>query len=316
MVLMLDQNFTIAELDRRSEHFDLALAKPYQVWREKKLMSLQNGELIQRSINISTFPDVSKEEIEEIKAQCTDHGVAFYHLDSDQSPSKISTNDLRVFAKTLGLLILDYHHCTEEDGISVLSVSENPKKKSFIPYTNRGLGWHTDGYYNQPQQQIRTMILHCVQPAAAGGENELLDHELMYIQLRDESPQIIEALMQTDCMSIPSYIDSDGNKRIESKGPVFYIDSSTGNLQMRYTARKHNITWKDNKETKEAALAITKLLNNENSYIHKHQLKAGEGMVANNILHNRSPFIDNSDTKRLVYRARYYDSLATINTEQ
>ena len=36
-------------------------------------------------------------------------------------------------------------------------------------------------------RRIRSMILHCVRPAAEGGVNALMDHEMAYIALRDES---------------------------------------------------------------------------------------------------------------------------------
>jgi hypothetical protein len=41
---------------------------------------------------------------------------------------------------------------------------------------------------------VRGLILHCVQSAATGGENQLLDHEIAYILLRDENPDHIRAL--------------------------------------------------------------------------------------------------------------------------
>jgi hypothetical protein len=37
-------------------------------------------------------------------------------------------------------------------------------------------------------------------------------------------------------------------------------------------------------------------------------MKAGEGVICNNVLHNRTAFEDN-ENKRLLYRARYYNYL-------
>jgi hypothetical protein len=34
------------------------------------------------------------------------------------------------------------------------------------------------------------------------------------------------------------------------------------------------------------------------------------GLISNNILHDRTGFQDDSDRKRLLYRARYYDRVA------
>lgn len=88
----------------------------------------------------------------------------------------------------LGLNKLDDNLCADEDSITSLQVVETARHTSYIPYTNKRLSWHTDGYYNPPERQIRGMLLHCVENAMAGGENQLLDHEWAYIHLRDENP--------------------------------------------------------------------------------------------------------------------------------
>ena len=60
--------------------------------------------------------------------------------------------------------------------------------------TSRAIRWHTDGYYNPPERQIRAMILHCVRTAASGGENRVFDHELAYLALRDAERQVHQIL--------------------------------------------------------------------------------------------------------------------------
>ena len=66
-------------------------------------------------------------------------------------------------------------------------------------------------------------MLHCVQSAASGGENALMDHEVAYILLRDENPDYIRAFMQPDAMTIPPRMDEKGEtaRRVET-GPVFF----------------------------------------------------------------------------------------------
>jgi hypothetical protein len=207
-----------------------------------------------------------------------------------------------------GLSHLDDNLRSDEDDITSLTVKEQAGTQ-YIPYTNRPLSWHTDGYYNTPQHQVRGFILHCAQPAAEGGENQLIDHELVYLHLRDENPAYIAALMHPEAMTIPPNVAEGAEIRGASSGPVFSIDSQTGSLHMRYSARKRNIEWRDDALTLEAAACITQVLDiDELTYIYR--LKAGEGVICNNILHKRSGFNDSQDEKRLMYRARYYDRVA------
>ena len=41
----------------------------------------------------------------------------------------------------------------------------------------------------------------------------------------------------------------------------------------------------------------------------KVELKAGQGIICNNVLHNRTAFTDSEKQKRLMYRARFYDAV-------
>ena len=43
----------------------------------------------------------------------------------------------------------------------------------------------------------------------------------------------------------------------------------------------------------------------------KGALSAGEGLICNNVLHNRSQFEENPEAPRLLYRLRYYNRIAT-----
>ena len=81
--------------------------------------------------------------------------------------------------------------------------------------------------------------MHCAQPAAEGGENLLLDHEIAYIQLRDKNPAYIKALMKNNAMTIPPNIENGIEIRGEQTGPVFAVDEG-GYLHMRFSARTRN----------------------------------------------------------------------------
>jgi hypothetical protein len=44
------------------------------------------------------------------------------------------------------------------------------------------------------------------------------------------------------------------------------------------------------------------------------RLEAGMGIVANNVLHERSGFVDDAAAPRLLYRARYLDRVGGSDT--
>jgi len=80
---------------------------------------------------------------------------------------------------------------------------------------------------------------------------------------------------------------------------------------MRYTARAHNVIWREDDTTKAAVAALAGLLAAESDYIYRLTLKPGWGLISSNVLHDRSAFHDSEDNDktRLLYRLRYYDYL-------
>ena len=126
-----------------------------------------------------------------------------------------------------------------------------------------------------------------------------------YLLLRDEDPDLARALMQPDALSIPANIEAGREIRPARVGPVFSV-ADDGSLHMRYSARQRNIVWREDAATARATERISELLADE-SLVIRYQLKAGESLVSNNVLHNRSGFEDSDAHKRLMYRARYFD---------
>jgi hypothetical protein len=207
---------------------------------------------------------------------------------------------------------LDKNLYADDDGISALQVSAEKRQYEYIPYSDKPIKWHTDGYYNTPESKIRAMVLHCEHPAQMGGENTLLDHEIVYILMRDENPGYIAALMQPDAMTIPANVEQGVEIRPAQTGPVFSVDETSGDLHMRYTARTRSIEWKDDKMVKQAVRFLEHLLASDLPYIFHYRLQANEGILSNNVLHGREKFAngESSNVQRLMYRARYYDRIA------
>lgn len=209
----------------------------------------------------------------------------------------------------LGLARLDANYLSDDDGITAIRVTPGKGAAGYIPYTDRPIRWHTDGYYNAPDRRVRGMILHCVRDASAGGETGVADPEIAYIRLREANPAWAEALFDPEAMTIPAREDEDGVARPACTGPVFAIDGETGDLHMRYTARTRSIRWKDDDRVREAAAALLALLEGGGEGVFRLRLEPGMGLVCNNVLHERAAFRD-AGSPRLLYRARYFDRIA------
>lgn len=289
---------------RAEKVFDLSCDCDYAAWREFKL-NIRPQDAGALKVAIEDPYSLSSDEIAAISQRCRDFGMAVYQLQDASLTDKTLVHQL---GRQLGLLALDGNLRSDEDNVSSLEV-RSQQGNQYIPYTNRPLSWHTDGYYNDPDKQIRAIILHCASPAAEGGVNRLLDHELLYIYLRDENPAWIEALNHPQAMTIPANIEDGKELRAAMTGPVFSVDAATGCLHMRYSARKRNIEWRDDEMTRQAVERINALLADDTITL-QHRMDAGQGVICNNVLHNRTGFEDSDSQQRLMYRARYYDRMA------
>lgn len=291
--------------EHRANPFHPANLHGYRRWRQQKLAGYPAAttELLVPIVDLSAPTQCEREAIQQA---CRRANMALFH-----TQGTVDKDRLRHFGSAFGLSALDTNLHADDDGISALQVSEVERKRDYIPYTNQRLNWHTDGYYNRPGQWIRSFLLFCVRDAAEGGENRLLDHEIAYLLLRDTDPRYIEALMHPQAMTIPANIEQGVEIRPAETGPVFSVDSATGCLHMRYSARTRNIEWRDDAATRDAVAFLADLWENGSPYVYHHRLMPGQGLICNNILHSRAAFRDDPATgrTRLMYRARYYDRI-------
>ncbi len=276
----------------------------YRVWREQKLAGYPS-QLEALIVEVGDPRALTPSEHEAILVRCRKANMAIYASKCTEPDKDIP----RKLGQQLGLMHLDSNLLADEDAISSLTVAEGGDKRDYIPYTNKPIKWHTDGYYNTSDRQICGMLLHCVQGAAEGGDNALLDHDIAYMLLRDLNPDFIRAFMEPGVMAIPPRMDEDGVGRHEVDGPVFSILPS-GALHMRYTARTRSIRWKQTPKTLEAVAALANLLESDSPYIFRGRLEPGMGLICNNVLHDRSGFTDSVSKQRLLFRARYFDRIA------
>lgn len=286
--------------------FDLGNDVAYRIWREKKLAEHPRS-IEDLVVEVADPCGLSDAEQRKILSLCASANMAIYR-------SAVTAQDKaipRLLGQQLGLKRLDGNWLADEDGISQIEVATKVGDKGgFIPYTNRPIKWHTDGYYHPEARRIHAMILHCVRPAQSGGDSALMDHEMAYIALRDANSAWVDALMAPDAMTIPERLDGNGTARPAQTGPVFSVDAATNSLHMRYTARTRSVVWKGDVATCGAVANLEQLLASDSPCVFRLRLEPGMGVVCNNVLHDRTGFVDDPEKPRLLYRARYIDRIA------
>lgn len=294
-------------LPRDGNPFSLSNRDDYRRWADHKLAAYASG-VQSVPIEINDPRNVSSVELAALTNRCRTWNMVTYACPK----TYVDKEAIRALGRQCGLERLDHNLCADEDGIAAIQVMPDRESQEYVPYTNRSINWHTDGYYNASEKQIRGVIMHCVSQAAHGGGNTLLDPEIVYILVRDENPDYIAALMRPDAFTIPANMDGNHIIRPEQTGPVFSVDPTDGSLHMRYTARKRYIVWKNAPITQEAAHFLDVLLARPLSYRFTVRLERGQGILCNNVLHTREAFRDDPESRqrRLLMRARYYDRIA------
>jgi alpha-ketoglutarate-dependent taurine dioxygenase len=285
--------------------FDPDNVSAYAAWRDRKLNDYP-ASIDELVVEVKDPQRLTPAEHAALHERCRKTNMAIYAGQTDGDPDKAIP---AMIGEQFGLTRLDCNMGADDDGITALRVVEGEWRGTYIPYTNRPIHWHTDGYYNTTERQIRGLLLHCVSAAASGGENALLDHEIAYIHLRDLNPDFIRALLAPGAMTIPANIENGREIRPARTGPVFSI-LPDGSLHMRYTARSRSIEWATDTLTRDAAAALQTFLQSDSPRIFRATLQPGQGLISNNVLHDRSGFTDSELHTRQLYRLRYYQRIS------
>jgi len=293
--------------------FDLGNAPAYHAWRRAKLEGYPRRveDLMVPVANLARPTDA---EVSAIAALCAKTNMAIYQLEKGAVPT---VDAIKALGARLGLHRLDPNLSSGDDGLTALEAGGGVPGRDYIPHTDKPLNWHTDGYYNPPEQRVHAMTLHCVRAAPEGGANTLLDPEIVYIRLRDENPDHIAALMHPEVMTIPANVQDGEEIRPVQSGPVFSVTPETGTLHTRYTARGRSILWRKDPTTTAAVQALERLLAEGGRHTFRYRLSPGEGVICNNVFHRRDGFRDPPAPQlgRLVLRGRYYDRVTAEKRE-
>lgn len=295
--------------------FKISAQTDFENWADYKL-SLYNEDRLNEALEPVTIRAdgcLSDDQIKAIQQKVDRYNFALYRVDSGDEFDSVDLNRL---GQSLGLRQLDANLCAGEDLISVItdtsaSSAGNQAKARYIPYSNKALNWHTDGYYNPVHQRVLAFILHCQHQAEIGGENILIDPDMIYLFLRRLNPEYIAALSRGDVMRIPENRQDGVCIREETASSVFQPSADYTRLAMRYSRRKKHIHWQDDDLTQAALNELSNLLDTGSNWRIEVRLKAGEGIISNNVLHCRRQFTDGAGAKRLFLRARYYNAIPT-----
>lgn len=298
----------LVDLSHFAGAFDLGNSDAYTAWRRNKLARSVRAGAVQ-VIGVGDLSQPTESEKSAIYAHIHESNFAIYQAENYSADEAEVGAELRRFTDAFGLRIAEAHRSAGQNGVVALKVSFNENQRGFIPYSRKALNWHTDGYYNGPEDTIRAFVLHCVRQAEIGGQSQIIDNEIAYIRLRDQNPEAVRLLMDPAAMTIPESPEADGSVRPISIGPVFFVED--GRLIMRYTARTRSISWKD-EATREAGAELQSLLEAERDYLHTLTLQPGQGILNNNTLHNRTAFDPGAEigmSERMLYRIRFHNKL-------
>lgn len=289
--------------------FDPCDEGAYRRWRSRKLREYPTR-IEDVTVDLADPGSPGATGLARLAESCRKANMAIYRC---ERPPPDARGALRALCARLGLDRPAPNPCAAPDGITAISVGGGADAHEYIPYTERALNWHTDGYYNARADRVGAFAMHCVRPAAEGGANAFIDPEILYMSLRDEDPRYAAALARPDAMTVPPNVQGGRVVRPERTGPVFSVDPTSGALHMRYTARTRSIAWADDPAVREAADCLRALLAGAAGDAFRVRLDAGQGVVCNNVLHMREAFRDAPERRRLVLRARFVDRVGAAS---
>lgn len=273
----------------------------YQQWSKSKLQFKSEKPSI---VKLDDLTFLSSNDLYLINEQIKRFNYCIYEVEHCADDNCIS-----LLAKNLGLESLDTHLCASEDRVTILRDKPSHKDAFYIPYTNKPINWHTDGYYNPANQIVYSFILHCAQSAFEGGVSGLIDQDQVFVYLMEQEPRYISALMDPNVMSIPENKQNGVLLRPQTSTAIFSVLNKQHDVLMRYSLRKKNINFKQDELTQEALACLDECIRSNESIHYLHKLKPGQGVISNNVLHKRTAFEDKIGQERLYYRARYYNRI-------
>ena len=307
------QPLTSSQARTLPEHLD-GHSSRYHLWRSEQLQ--QQAQLQQFQPGFHPLDDQinsahNRAQFETMCQQVQDSGFTLYEWTTNSDNARARECALHQY---LGLIDADTGVISGTDNLSLLEDKTGTRTSRFIPYSNRAMNWHTDGYYNAVDQQVRCFSLYCIEQAASGGALTLMKNELLLIALYDTNPEWVTELTHPQAMLLPGNTDDEGHHRPDRSAPVLSAFSD-GTLNTRFTTRTRNIHW-HSAAVKAAAESATRLITDSTHWHTQVRLEQNQGIITRNMLHRREAFIDEQpQARRQILRGRY-SSLPQVEAHQ
>jgi hypothetical protein len=277
--------------------FDLDSNEDYLKWRDEKLAAYPKnvGELVVELGDMTAMTPAEKSKILETVERAN---MCVYTAGS----AELEMSSLLTLGKQLGVRHTDKsaRHAQSDE------LTDSGILNRAIPFSTRHCNWHTDATYYGSDNTIQALFLLCKRPAVEGGSNKVLDHEVLYIQLREKDPGALEVLMNKDCFNYRN--PATGEIDLHRGGKVFWTNAG-GHLCHRFSFRKTDMAWSGDSDVAAAGRVLGSLISDESAHAIEGRLESGMGLISNNVLHTREKLVDSDDPakKRLLFRARFYD---------
>lgn len=282
---------------RFPRRFDLDSTEDYLAWRDEKLAAYPTAlDDVVIELADMTAPTPAErtrllEAIERANMAIFTAGAATLGMDA-----------LLALGRQLGVTRTDKsaRHAQSDE------LTDSGILKRAIPFSTRHCNWHTDATYYGSDSTIRALFLLCKRPAPEGGSNKVLDHEMLYIQLREQAPEALAVLMRKDCFNYRNPATGEVDR---TRGGKVFWTAADGHLCHRFSFRKTDMAWSDENDVAAARQVLESVISAPSACVLEGRLESGMGLVSNNVLHTRERLVDSEDPakKRLLFRARFYD---------
>lgn len=172
------------------ERFNLDLGEDYKKWRDEKLAAYPTrvGDLVVELGDMTALTDSEKGKIRELVERAN---MCIYTAGA----ADLSSDSLLALGRQLGVSNTDKarRHSNSDE------LTNSGILNHAIPFTTRHVRWHTDATYYGSDKTVQALFLLCKRPAVEGGNNKVLDNEILYILLRDKDPDALRVLMNKNC---------------------------------------------------------------------------------------------------------------------
>jgi len=279
------------------ERFNMNSAEDYKKWRDEKLAAYPKniGELV---VELGDMTAPTEAEKSKIRERVELANMCIYTAGS----AELNMDSLLALGKQLGVSDTDKarRHSNSDE------LTNSGILNSAVPFTTRHIHWHTDATYYGSDKTIQALFLLCSRPAVEGGNNKVLDNEILYILMRDKDPDALNILINNDCFK---YKNPKTGEIAENLGGKVFWQNSDGNLCHRFSFRKMDMAWSEDADVQAGKAVLESIIQAESEYVIEGRLESGLGLISNNVLHTREKLIDSDDPaqKRLLFRARFYD---------